>query len=104
MLSENKTTATVLCMGLAFLMLFACLHTNQIMVQPEYKNGLSNPAYVDGFAKTVYAILHDINPSGQAAQLSAMDVFHPVRWFICDLFWIVISVIGMLCFKRKNIQ
>lgn len=104
MLCGNKVTAAVLCMGLAFFMLFACLHTNQIMVQPEYKNGVQNLAYVDGFAKTVYAVLHDINPSGQAAQLSAMDVFHSVRWFICDLGWALAAGVGCAFFKRKNIQ
>lgn len=104
MLCGNKVTATVLCMGLAFLMLCACLHTNQIMVQPEYKNGVYNPAYVDGFAKNVYAVLHDLNPSGQAAQLSAMDVFYPARWFICDFGWILVAGAGGMFFNRKNIQ
>lgn len=104
MLCGNKATATVLCMGLAFFLLFACLHTNQIMVQPEYKNGALNPAYVGGFAKAVYAVLHDLNPTGQAAQLSAMEVFQPVRWCICDLGWALIAGAGCAFFNRKNIQ
>lgn len=104
MLSGNKVTAAVLCMGMAFFMLFACLHTNQIMVQPEYKNGVLNPAYVDGAAKTVYAFLHDINPSGQAAQLSTMEVFHPVRWLICDLGWVLATSVVFVLFEHKNIQ
>ncbi|MBE5875078.1 MAG: ABC transporter permease [Lachnospiraceae bacterium] len=104
MLCGNKVTATLLCMGLAFFMLFACLHTNQTMVQPEYKNGVPNPAYVDGVVKTVYAVLHDLNPFGQAAQLSAMEVFDPVRWFICDLGWVLAAGIGCAFFNRKNIQ
>ena len=104
MLCGSKTTATVLSMGLAFFFLCVSLHTNQVMVQPEYKDGVLNPAYVDGFAKSVYAVLHDLNPTGQAAQLSAMNVFHPVQWFICNLFWVFATVLGMLCFKHKNIQ
>lgn len=104
MLCGSKTTAAVLCMGVAFFLLFAGLHTNQIMVQPEYKNGALNPAYVDGFAKSVYALLHDLNPTGQAAQLSTMDIFHPVRFFFCDLAWILPTGAGIVIFNRKNIQ
>ena len=39
LLCANKTHAVILCMGLAFGMLFLCLHTNALLVQPEYKDG-----------------------------------------------------------------
>jgi len=104
MVCGNKTTAAILCMGLAFFLLCACLHTNQVMVQPEYKNGIPNPAYVDGVAKAVYGVLHDLNPSGQAAQLSAMDIFSPVRWILCDLLWILAAGVGCALFNRKNLN
>jgi len=103
-LCGNKTTATVLCMGLAFFLLCACLHTNQVMVQPEYKNGMPNPAYVDGFWKSVYGFLHDLNPSGQAAQLSAMQVFHPARWIFCDFLWLLFACGSCALLNRKNIR
>ena len=74
------------------------------MVQPEYKNGLPNPAYVDGFAKTVYAYLHDLNPTGQAAQLSSMEIFNPARWIFCDVLWMLFSGVGCAIFSRQNIQ
>lgn len=104
MLCGNRTTAIVVCMGLAFFLLCASLHTNQIMVQPEFKNGLPNPAYVDGFAKAAYGFLHDLNPTGQAAQLSAMEIFKPARWLLCDLLWLLTAGVGCFVFKRKNIQ
>ncbi|MBP3683594.1 MAG: hypothetical protein J6J12_01355 [Oscillospiraceae bacterium] len=104
MVCGNKTTSVVLCMALAFFLLCACLHTNQVMVQPEYKNGMPNPAYVEGIAKVVYGFLHDLNPSGQAAQLSAMDIFYPLRWILCDFFWILAAGAGCFIFNRKNIQ
>lgn len=104
MLCGSRTTATVLNMGLAFFLLFVCLHTNQVLVQSEYKNGLPNPAYVEGLAKNIYAVIHDLNPTGQAAQLSAMNAFHPVRWFICDLGWILAAGAGCMIFNRKNIK
>ena len=104
MICRNKTTAVVLCMGVAFTLLCVCLHTNQMMVQPEYKDGVLNPAYVDGFAKIVYGFLHDLNPSGQAAQLSAMEIFSPVRWILCDIIWILGVGVGCVIFSRKDIQ
>ena len=104
MVCGNKTTATVLSMALAFFLLVACLHTNQVMVQPEFKNGIPNPAYVDGIAKSVYAFLHDLNPSGQAAQLSAMEVFAPIRCVLCDVFWLLFAGLGCACFNRMDLQ
>ena len=104
MLCGNRTTAVVLCMSVAFFLLFACLHTNQIMVQPEYKNGVLNPAYVDGKLKKIYAIFHDLNPSGQAAQLSAMKIFQPMRWMICNFFWILTAGVGCTFFCKIDIK
>ena len=104
MVCGDKTTAAVLCMGLAFFLLVACLHTNQVMVQTEYKDGVRNPAYVDGVAKVIYRVLHDLNPTGQAAQLSAMEVFQPIRCILCDFFWILIAGAGCAVFNRKDNQ
>lgn len=105
MLTGNKAVSVMLCMGLAFLLLFLCLHTNQIMVQPEYKDGVLNPHYVDGVKKVLYGILHDVNPSGQAAQLSAMKIFHPVRWIACDIGWLLAAAgVGTVLFQRSDIR
>ena len=94
----------MLCMGAAFFLLLASLHTNQVMVQPEYKNGLPNPAYARDAAKGIYAVLHDLNPTGQAAQLSMMEIFDPVRWLVCDGLWALAAGMGMCVFNRKNIR
>ena len=101
----KKASAVLICMGLAFGMLFSSLHTNQVMVQPEYKNGMLNPHYVGGSLKAVYALLHDWNPTGQAAQLSAMHIFHSVRWIACDLGWMLVAaVLGTALFRRADIR
>ena len=104
MVCGNKTIATVLCMGVAFFLLVFGLHTNQVMVQPLYKNGMPNPAYVDGVAKVVYGFIHDLNPTGQAAQFSAMVIFLPIRCILCDLLWVLLASVGCAVFNRKNIQ
>ena len=72
MICGNKTHAILWCMGLAFGMLFLTLHTNEILVQTEYKNGVLNPHYVGGIRRFICSILHDINPCGQAVSAGGM--------------------------------
>lgn len=90
MLVAEKATGVMLCMGLAFGMLVLCLHTNQVMTHHP---------------NLFYGILHDINPMGQAAQLSSMHYFHILRWVGCDLFWILLAwVVGAGLFARRDIR
>lgn len=105
MLIGNKSSAVMFCMALAFFLLCMCLHTNQIMVQPEYKNGIRNPLYAEGVRRLIYSLFHDLNPSGQAAQLSSMEYFNVFRWICCDLFWILISIVpGPILFYKKDVK
>lgn len=105
MLKGEKATSVMVCMAVAFTMLFLCLHTHQIIVQPEYKDGVLNPHFARGIRRFLYEILHDLNPMGQAAQLSAMDCLNPWRWVICDVFWIVMGIgVGNICFQKKDIR
>ena len=105
LLCGNKTHAIVWCMALAFGMLFLCLHTNEVLVQTEYKDGVLNPHYVGGLRRAFVGILHDLNPCGQAAQLSAWKVWHPIRGLLLNLLLIVgSSALGCGLFRRKDIQ
>ena len=70
----DKTSAVIWCLGIACFMLFLCLHTNGLLVQTEYKDGALNPHYVGGFRRALYGVLHDLNPYGQAAQLSLITL------------------------------
>lgn len=92
-------------MALAFGMLFLAIHTNGKLVQPEYKDGAMNPNYVGGMRRTVYGILHDLNPCGQVAQLSTWEVWHPIRITLSNLAMVsVASVLGCMLFERKDIK
>lgn len=105
LLCGNKTQAIIWCMGLAFLMLVLAMHTNSVLVQTEYKNGILNPKYIDGFRRTLNSILHDINPYGQASQLSSWAVWHPTRMILLDIPLVCgISALGCLFFQRKDIK
>lgn len=101
----RKTSAVVVCMMLSFGMLFLALHTNQVLVQEPLKNGAANPHYVSGAARQVYTWLHDLNPTGQAAQLSRMDCSSPLRWMLANLLWLAgCTAIGTTVFAKKNIR
>ncbi len=105
LLRGNKTQAIVWCMALAFGMLFLAIHTNGKLVQPEYKDGAMNPNYVGGMRRTVYGILHDLNPCGQVAQLSTWEVWYPIRITLSNLAMVsVASVLGCMLFERKDIK
>jgi hypothetical protein len=91
-------------MGMAFGMLFLALHTNSILVQEEYKDGILNPHYISGIKRVVYEILHDINPCGQAAQLSTWEVLHPWRIALFNVIFVLFLLIaGCNLFERKDI-
>lgn len=105
MLLQEKAVSVVVCMGLSFIMLFLSLHTNQILVQPEFKDGLPNPHFADGIRRIIYGILHDLNPTGQAAQLSTMEYYDLMRWICLDLCWVIVSAgLGNLLFYKKDIK
>ena len=104
MLCGSKTTAILCCMGLAFGMLFLCLHTNEILVQTAYKNDVPNPRYVSGIRRELCSILHDLNPCGQAAQLSGWMVWHPVRSLVFNVIQIMgLPTVCCMIFRRKDI-
>ena len=105
MICGKKTQSVILCMGLAFLMLFAALSSNEVLVQTEYRNGVLNPHFVGGMRREIYSFLHDLNPCGQAAQLSAWEVRHPVRILLLNLIVILgSSMLACLFFQKKDIR
>ena len=105
LLCGDQTRAVVWCMGISFGMLFLSLHTNQILVQTRYKNGALNPHYVEGAKRVLYGILHDLNPCGQAAQLSCWEVWEPMRAVLCNGLWILgTAAAGIVLFQRKDIK
>ena len=89
----EKAKAVVVCMASAFGMLFLAMHTNSLLVQERY------------IRRMVYGILHDLNPCGQAAQLSTWEVPNPLRVLLFNL--LLAAFLTALCcrlFERKNIN
>ncbi len=64
-----------------------------------------NPNYVSGFKRDLFEFILDIDPMGQAAVISNMDVQRPVRMIIFSFFIIAVSLAaGLIFFKRKNLK
>ena len=105
LLCGNQTRSVIWCMGLAVGMLFLCIRTNAVLVQAEYKDGIFNPNYVGGFRRAAYSVLHDLNPYGQAAQLSSWEVWHPLRALLFDfLLFVGLTILGCKLFLKKDIH
>lgn len=101
----SRTSGVVVCMIVSFAMLFAAPHTNQMVIQQPIKDGLPNPHYVSGVARHVYIWLHDLNPTGQAAQLSSMSCQSPLRWIGVNAAWMALAVgAGGVFFAKKDIR
>lgn len=100
----DRTTAVVACMLLAFALLFVSLLTHQVLSQDAYKNGTPNPYYVTGAKRVLYTLLHDLNPTGQVAQLSGMGPVEPLRFALCDLLWVGLAAIGGVRFCKQDVK
>ncbi len=74
------------------------------MVQTYLKNGVLNPNYVGGITRVIHSLSFDINPAGQAAQLSAMKFLNPIRFVVFDvLICIIFALLGKIIFNRKDL-
>lgn len=80
MLNHNKAITAVVCILLAFLLLFAGAQFNKMLNEPETNMGLMmtdngqeyqeipNPNYLEGGERKVVQFLYDFVPGGQALQ------------------------------------
>lgn len=92
MLIGHRAAAGVICMALAFLMLFLSLHTNSMVMQ-------------EGNVYPLWILLYDINPTGQAAQLSSMHCLNPLRFILVDAAWMLAAnLIGASVFEHGDLK
>ena len=117
MLNSSKTNAAVLSILIAFGLLFAAAGVYSRLSQPEYidqmlmKNGemimetVKNPNYLTGMKREIYQNIMDFLPSGQAMQITNMNVLHPVRMLLYSGVIIIISnAAGIYLFRKKDIK
>ena len=66
---------------------------------------IENPAYVDGTQRSVYKLIADILPTGQAIQLNNLELERAVRWPVFSLIILVIATVaGYIPFRKRDIR
>lgn len=71
----------------------------------QFGDLIENPAYVDGTQRTVYELIADILPTGQAIQLNNLEFERAVRWPVFSLIMLVIAAVaGYIPFQKRDIR
>lgn len=118
LLNQNKAVVAVLCISLAYFLLFLGIYLNSRLTEQaviparEYiENGqilvreaMPNPAYVQGLKRTVFEVLYAL-PGCQAVQLIASSEACPVRLPLVSLGVTAgVTGIGLLLFRKKDLK
>ena len=71
----------------------------------QFGDLIENPAYVDGTQRTVYELIADILPTGQAIQLNNLEFERATRWPVFSLMMLVIATVaGYIPFRKRDIR
>lgn len=90
LLSGNKATSGVVCLVLAFVLLFLSLYSHSILSQ-------------QGTESVLHEFLYDLNPTGQIAQISSMQCLNPTRYILLDcLLVLATNGVGLFFFSKKE--
>lgn len=120
MLNQNKAISAVVCILLAFGMLFAGSYIKSMLDEPEIYDAYTyvdnagrivtdeaeiNPNYVGGTKRKVYEFINDFLPGGQAIQTSNMSAPKPEIFILYSSVILVITTgAGILIFRKKDLK
>lgn len=117
MLTTNKAHTAIISTLVAFGLLFVTIWLYQSLQQPEMMQQavmeggeieletVRNPNYLTGLKREIYQFILDFIPSGQATQISSLEVVHPYWMGIYSIIIIfVFNLIGMICFQKKDLK
>ena len=122
MLCQNKALSAILCILVAFGMLFVTSYLQAILSQPETYTGydlvdrgdgmleeveytMDNPNYVRGWKRELYEFLADFIPAGQALQVTSLDVARPALLSVYSLLIFMLSTgAGIFFFHKKDLK
>ena len=117
MLNHNKAITAVVCILLAFLLLFAGAQFNKMLNEPETNMGLMmtdngqeyqeipNPNYLEGGERKVVQFLYDFVPGGQALQCVSLEANNITVLPAYSLIIIVLTTgFGVFFFKKKVLK
>ncbi len=115
---HNKAIAVVICILLAFTLLFSGFILNAMLDATETVGGYTmdangelvynespNPKYLDGMKRKIVQTVYDINPGGQAIQCVFMSAVNMERLPIYSLIIIILSAVaGVFFFRKKDLK
>jgi ABC-type transport system involved in multi-copper enzyme maturation permease subunit len=117
MLNHNKAVTAIICILLAFLLLFAGAQLNRMLSEPESNMGLTmtengqeyhevpNPKFLDdGMRKTVQ-FFYDFVPGGQVVQCTTLEAKNLSLLPVYSLVIIILTTgAGLFFFKKKELK
>lgn len=120
MLNQNRAVVAVSCILFAFVSLFAGQYIAARLQAPEIYEGYSytddsgrhieveamkNPRYLEGTEREVYEFLHNLLPGDQQVQIGQMTTEKPGGLMIYSAgVAVVITAVGMILFKKKDLK
>lgn len=117
MLNHNKAITAVVCILLAFLLLFIGVQLNKMLNEPETNMGLimtengqeyqeiPNPNYLEDGKREVVQFLYDFVPGGQALQCVSLETNNIAVLPVYSLIIIILTTgIGMFFFRKKELK
>ena len=119
MLSQNKAISAVVCILLAFGMLFLGTYISTTLNEPktyessyvneegEFVTGEAeaNPNYVGGMKRKVYEFINDFLPNGQSVQPACVLTRHPEIFILySSVILVVTTSAGALIFRKEDLK
>ncbi len=117
MLSHNKAITAIICILLAFLLLFAGAWINQMLSEPKTNielvmtetgqkhEELPNPKYLDDKERNIVQFFYDFIPGGQGIQCMSLDAVN-IEWL--PLYSLIIVFLttgaGVIFYKKKDLK
>ena len=118
MVSRNKAVTVVLVLILWVAMVLAASGINDRLHEPEYNGGMAmingefvmmedtpNPLFLAGGIRMAFEWLYRILPTGQAIAMTSAEITTPLLDIAASvIFTIVITLLGILTYRRKDLK
>lgn len=117
MMCSSKSSSAVICILIAFGILFASTSIFSKLSEPEFIKNIvqqnseqimetvKNPNYLSGDKRKIYESILDLLPSGQAMKILNQSIYNHGRMLLYSgIVIICTSIIGVISFLRKDIK
>ncbi len=116
---QNKAVTAVVTMILILGLTYLASAIGNMLMEPEMTyNGMvismdgaqvgdmiPNPAYVSGLQRVVDTFMYDLLSTGQLIQMYSLDFSRIICWPVFSvLLFIIITVVGYMIFRKKDIK